>query len=125
ASFDLPSEGRFSAGEGTENLTDSERISAVQDWYVPLRVDDAGVFHPVGARTAPPAKGPYLRGTYRFSYGGSSSRLDFGPGLERFYVRENAGRSLEDAARSGRIEAIVKVWRGCAVIVSLDMKPRN
>ena len=42
---------------------------------------------------------------------------------ERFYLRENTGRALEDAARKGRIEAIVRVWRGMPVIVSLDVSP--
>ena len=45
--------------------------------------------------------------------------------LECFYLRENTGRALEDAARKGRIEAIVKVWRGMPVIVSLDVKPKE
>lgn len=127
ASFDLPSGDRSLAGTGGKPSTDWERAVAVEDWYVPLSRDESGVFQPVGARTVPPDEGPYLRGTWRSPYGGASSwgLLDFGPGLERFYLRENTGRRLEDAARSGRIEALVRVWRGMPVIVSLDIKPWN
>ena len=116
ASFDLPSGVGTASGGSGENLTELERV---RDWYVPLRRDESGLFYPEGVRTSPPEGRPYLRGTFRAASGGSVARLDFGPGLERFYLRENTGRALEDAARRGRIEAVVKVWRGCAVIVSL------
>ena len=115
ASLDLPSGVRTASGGSGKNLTELKRV---RDWYVPLRRDESGLFYPEGVRTSPPEGRPYLRGTFRAASGGSV-RLDFGPGLERFYLRENTGRALEDAARRGRIEAVVKVWRGCAVIVSL------
>ena len=115
ASFDLPSGVGVASGGSGKNLT---KLKRVKDWYVPLRRDESGLFRPTGAWTVPPGAEPYLRGTFRTASGGSV-RLDFGPGLERFYVRENTGHALEDAARRGRIEAVVKVWRGDAVIVSL------
>lgn len=107
--------------ENEERSRKLDRVVAVKDWYVPLERDELGLFRAAGAWAFPPDKGGYLHGTVRYAY--DPVTLDFGPGLERFYVRENTGRRLEDAARAGRIEAIVKVWRGMPVIVSLDMKP--
>ena len=105
--------------ENEERSRKLNRVVAVKDWYVPLERDELGLFRAVGARTTPP-EGVYLQGTVRYAH--DPVTLDFGPGLERFYLRENTGRRLEDAARRGQIEAIVKVWRGMPVIVSLDVK---
>lgn len=118
ASFDVVSGGETGGPEPAE-------IKLAKDWYVSLKRDASGIFSPEGVGTSPPVGRPYLRGTFRVASGGSVARLDFGPGLERFYLRENTGRALEDAARKGRIEAIVKVWRGMPVIVSLDVKPKE
>lgn len=108
--------------ENEERFRKLNRVAAVRDWYLPLERDEQGLFRAVGARVSPP-EGVYLKGTVRYTY--DTVVLDLGPGLERFYLRENTGRLLEDAARQGRIEAIVKVWRGMPVIVSLDLKPRD
>ena len=123
ASFDVVSGGR-AASRGTGGPEPAE-MKLAKDWYVSLNRDASGIFSPEGVGTSPPVGRPYLRGTFRAASGGSVARLDFGPGLERFYLRENTGRALEDAARKGRIEAIVKVWRGMPVIVSLDVKPKE
>ena len=123
ASFDAVSWGRAASG-GTGG-SESVEMKLAKDWYVSLKRDASGIFSPEGVGTSPPVGQPYLRGTFRAASGGSVARLDFGPGLERFYLRENTGRALEDAARKGRIEAIVKVWRGMPVIVSLDVKPKE
>lgn len=123
ASFDVVSGGR-AASRGTGGPEPAE-MKLAKDWYVSFKRDASGIFSPEGVGTSPPVGRPYLRGTFRAASGGSVARLDFGPGLERFYLRENTGRALEDAARKGRIEAIVKVWRGMPVIVSLDVKPRE
>nr|WP_315101585.1 GDYXXLXY domain-containing protein [uncultured Fretibacterium sp.] len=123
ASFDVVSGGR-AASRGTGGPEPAE-MKLAKDWYVSLKRDASGIFSPEGVGTSPPVGRPYLRGTFRAASGGSVARLDFGPGLECFYLRENTGRALEDAARKGRIEAIVKVWRGMPVIVSLDVKPRE
>lgn len=123
ASFDVVSGGR-AASRGTGGPEPAE-MKLAKDWYVSLNRDASGIFSPEGVGTSQPVGRPYLRGTFRAASGGSVARLDFGPGLECFYLRENTGRALEDAARKGRIEAIVKVWRGMPVIVSLDVKPRE
>ena len=123
ASFDVVSGGR-AASRGTGGPEPAE-MKLAKDWYVSLERDASGIFSPEGVGTSPPVGRPYLRGKFRAASRGSVARLDFGPGLERFYLRENTGRALEDAARKGRIEAIVKVWRGMPVIVSLDVKPRE
>ena len=123
ASFDVVSGGR-AASRGTGGPEPAE-MKLAKDWYVSLERDTSGIFSPEGVGTSPPVGRPYLRGKFRAASRGSVARLDFGPGLERFYLRENTGRALEDAARKGRIEAIVRVWRGMPVIVSLDVKPRE
>ena len=123
ASFDVVSGGR--AASGVTGGPEPAEMKLAKDWYVSLNRDASGIFSPEGVGTSPPVGRPYLRGTFRAASGGSVARLDFGPGLERFYLRENTGRALEDAARKGRIEAIVKVWRGMPVIVSLDVKPKE
>ena len=121
ASFDVVSGGR-AASRGTGGPEPAE-MKLAKDWYVSLERDTSGIFSPEGVGTSPPVGRPYLRGKFRAASRGSVARLDFGPGLERFYLRENTGRALEDAARKGRIEAIVRVWRGMPVIVSLDVSP--
>ena len=109
--------------ENEERSRKLNRVVAVKDWYVPLKRDELGLFRAAGAQASPPDQGVYLQGTVRYAH--DPVTLDFGPGLERFYVRENTGHLLELAARRGQIEAIVKVWRGMPVIVSLDLKPRE
>ena len=56
---------------------------------------------------------------------GSSSkviRLDYGDYLKRYYVKENTGLELEDAARSGALVAVAKAWRGRVVLTSLEKR---
>ena len=94
-----------------------------KEFYVTLARDSAGIDRPSGIFASPPAEGLYIRGSIRHSPL-TGIRLDFGPGLKRFYVKENTGRAVEDAMREGRAAAVVKIWRGMPLLVSLDIKPK-
>lgn len=47
-------------------------------------------------------------------------QLDFG--IERYYVQENTGGSIEDAAREDRLKSVMKVWNGNMVMTDLIME---
>ena len=84
--------------------------------YVTLEPDEKGICQATGMFLAPPEAGIYLRARYYYE-----NELDYGDYLRRYYVRENTGRELEDAARRGELTAVAKVWRGRAVLTSLEM----
>jgi len=87
--------------------------------YVALEPDGEGIWQPVGMSLTPPKEGVYLRAAA--SRGPSTTiKLNYGDYLRRYYVKENTGLELEDAARRGKLTAIVKVWRGRAVLTSVE-----
>lgn len=93
-------------------------------WYIALAPDKKGLWSPSGAFAEAP-EGPYLKGTVKYlskrGDGSMTAEMDYGEGLKRFYVKENTGRALEESARQSRLQATVKVWRGMAVIQSLEV----
>ncbi len=108
------------------SATDQERKDLLMNrdkWFVSLQETD-GFWGPVALESEPPEKGVYLR-VHRVGYNQLKNVvfLSYGPAMERFYLKERTGRALEKAARQGKLEAIVKVWRGRPVLVSLDLIP--
>lgn len=95
--------------------------------YVTLEPDNAGICQPVKISAARPETGIYLRARAVRTHIGDGVGLDYGDYLNRYYVKENTGLELEDLARRGELAAIVKVWRGRAVITSVEemRKERN
>ena len=91
--------------------------------YLTLKSDSSGISQPGGIFAAPPKDSLYLKARVMRPWAPSVIRLDFGANLKRFYVRENTGEAIEDAVRKGRTVAVVKVWRGLPLLVSLDIKP--
>ncbi|WP_462363487.1 GDYXXLXY domain-containing protein [Pyramidobacter porci] len=97
-------------------------------WYVALAPDKEGLWAPSGVFAEVP-EGLYLKGTAKYlaerADGLTAAEMDYGEGLKRFYVKENTARELEEAARQSRLRATVKVWRGMAVIQSLEVLPET
>ena len=95
-------------------------------WFVALAPDEKELWTPSGVFAEVP-EGPYLKGTVKYlaerADGSMTAEMDYGEGLKRFYVKEDTGRELEESARQSRLRATVKVWRGMAVIQSLEVVP--
>ena len=95
-------------------------------WFVARAPDEKGLWAPSGVFAEVP-EGPYLKGTVKYlaerADGSMTAEMDYGEGLKRFYVKEDTGRELEESARQSRLRATVKVWRGMAVIQSLEVVP--
>lgn len=94
--------------------------------YVTLEPDRDGVSQPVRLTRKPPAEGTYVRATYipYYSWDKENVRLDYGNSLRRFYVKENTGLDLEEAARRGRVEAVARIWKGRIVLESVREKQK-
>ena len=90
--------------------------------YVSLAPDGEGIWQPAGIFLTPPEAGVYLQAQAYREYHSEDIELDYGNYLKRYYVRENTGRELEDAARRGELVGLVKVWRGRAVLTSVEAK---
>ncbi|MCL2010749.1 MAG: GDYXXLXY domain-containing protein [Synergistaceae bacterium] len=88
--------------------------------YATLEPGEGGIWSPVRMSLSPPGAGVYLR-AQAMRAAGRAIRLDLGDYLRRWYVRENTGRELEDAARKGNLVGVVKVWRGRPVLTSLEV----
>ena len=102
------------------NYSAENPFSASTYLYLTLKPDDNRIWQPAEMSLAPPEAGIYLRASARMDYY-SDFELDYGDYLRRYYVTENTGRELEDAARRGSLVGIVKVWRGRAVLTSLEL----
>ncbi len=90
------------------------------EWFVTLQEAD-GLWRPESLKRSRPKEGVYLKGHQTYNRSKTSVGLSYGPAMKRFYLKEGTGRELEKAARQGRLEAIIKVWRGLPVLVSLDI----
>ena len=101
---------------GEESPIDRERTKYL---YVSLKKDSRGLDRPNGFSASPPKEGLYIRGRVGLM------RVDFGTNLSRYYVKENTGREIEDAIREGRAAAVVKIWRGNPLLVSLDITAKT
>ena len=84
--------------------------------FVTLTPDEEGIWQASEISLTPPEAGVYLRARL------NESRLDYGDYLRSYYVKENTGLVLEDAARRGELTATAKVWRGRAVLTSVKVK---
>jgi len=94
--------------------------------YVTLEPDGEKIWQASKMTLTPPESGIYLRAqTFTKRNYDWDIELDFGDYLRRYYVRENTGVELEDAARRGELTALVKVWRGRAVLTSLEISPTS
>ena len=90
--------------------------------YVTLSPDAKGIYQPVRLTLEPPSEGVYVRGRplpYHYYWDRDFLHLDYGNGLRRFYVKENTGLALEEAARYGEVIALAKVWKGRIVLDTL------
>jgi len=89
--------------------------------YVTLKPDEDGIWRPARMSLTPPDSGVYLRARASRARFNDAVTLDYGNYLRRYYVRENTGLELEDAARRGSLVGVVKVWRGRPVLTSLEI----
>ena len=95
-----------------------------RECFVTLAPEPSGLWGPSLVTLTEPEDGVYLRGRIDFRKVGSMVHVDLGDGLRRFYVPEGTGQALERAARDGKnYRATVRILRGRAVIVSLDVAP--
>jgi len=109
-------------GHGRPPLREGKQDAALT-LYVTLEPDDEGIWQAAKMTTlTPPGTEVYLRARASRDYYSESVNLDYGDYLRRYYVKENTGRELEDAARRGELTALVKVWRGRAVLTSVEPK---
>ena len=88
--------------------------------HVTLAPDEEGIWQPAGMSLTPPSEGIYLRARAGRDYWSDDIELDYGDYLRRYYVKENTGRELEEAARRGELVGVAKVWRGRAVLTSVE-----
>ena len=112
-------ESLLSEGDKMELFGRLGRQDDVPTVYVALGPDGEGVWQPTGIYTKPPDAGVYLRASAN-GFRIDDITLDYGDYLRRYYVKESTGRDLEDAARLGKLTALVKVWRGRAVLTSVE-----
>lgn len=85
--------------------------------YVTLEPDESGVYNAVFVSDTPGADDIYVRGKIE----GRANRINYGNNLSRFYVKENTGLELEEAARKGQVRAIAKVWKGFITLDKIEM----
>jgi len=93
--------------------------------YVTLAPDDRGVYRPLRLTKTEPSKGVCIRGRvsrYRSLLEDEDTVvIDYGENLRRFYVKENTGLELEEAARRGKVEAIAKVWNSRIILDRIEI----
>ena len=95
------------------------------DVYVSLKPGEAGIYSAALVSDAPLPDGVYVRGKMRkYPHPNSSGmiRINYGSSLSRFYVKENTGSELEEAARKGKIHAAAKVWNGHIALDKIEIK---
>jgi uncharacterized membrane-anchored protein len=97
--------------QGVDFAGHAPRHGVGHEVYVPL-VQEGDHYVGDRIRLAPPASGPYIRGTLD-----PSGRVNCG--IEAYYVEEGEGLRLEQVIRSGSLRAEVAVWRGQAKLVRL------
>lgn len=86
--------------------------------YLVLSEDKDGISRPFKISVERPEEGAYVFVPKALAYSGEVY-LDHGGYLTRYYVRENTGRELEEAAQNGEITAIAKVLYGYIVLTGL------
>jgi uncharacterized membrane-anchored protein len=93
--------------------------------YVSLKPDDAGIYYAALVSDSRPADDIYVRGKIKNSNNRRGLRINYGNNLSRFYVKENTGLELENAARKGQVQALAKIWNGFIVLDTLVMIPEK
>jgi uncharacterized membrane-anchored protein len=92
-----------------------------RDLYVTLELDADGVGSISDTSFTRPLGGLYLKATLVYPFWGSSFTADYGLGV--YYVPEGTGREIENAVREGDVLADVRVFKGRAVLKSLEVPP--
>ena len=114
--------------EEDEGGTHEQAVRRHSEWYVSLEEGPDGLWKPCGASQLP-GREPYLKGRVKYLGQvvgkGWTAELDYGTNMRRYYVRESTGRELEKAAQNGVLRAKVRIWRGEAVIQSVQVVPQN
>ena len=106
-----------------ENDTYSNNVPTL---YVTLTPDEKGIWQPVRLSEKAPDEGTYVKGRRLYSYYYQDVvQLDYGNNLRRFYVPENTGLELENAARRGEAVAVVKTWRGHVVLEKIEIQNKK
>ena len=90
--------------------------------YVSIKPDRAGIYNAVLVSDKPPADDIYIRGEIK-KHTRRDITISYGNNLSRFYVKENTGLELEEAARKGQILAIAKAWKGFIVLDAIEISP--
>ena len=89
--------------------------------YVTLEPDETGIWQRAKMSLTPPNAGVFLRANASRARFSDTITLDYGDYLRRYYVKENTGLELENAARRGNLVGVAKVWRGRPVLTSLEI----
>lgn len=84
--------------------------------YALLKKDEAGICHVKTVSAEKPRGGIYLKGK-AWEDGDQKVYIDYH--LDKFFVPQHAGKEIEQAATKGRAAAVVKIYRGRAVITNL------
>ena len=85
--------------------------------YVSLKPDNSGIYNAAFVSDAPPAGDVvYVRGRAESHIRSERVMIKYGNRLSHFYVRENTGLELEEAARKGEVYSLAKVWKGFIVL---------
>ena len=92
----------------------NERI----DVYASLKPDTSGIYNVTYVSDKPPEDELYIHG--KIIHTGNTIRINYGNNLSRFYVKENTGLELEEAARRGKIHALARVWKGRIVLDTIE-----
>ncbi len=112
--------------EHDEGSTHEQAVRRRSEWFVTLEEGPDGLWKPSNA-SQQPGREPYLKGRVKYMGQvigrGQTAELDYGTNMRRYYVRENTGRALEKAAQEGVLRARVAIWRGEAVIQSVQVVP--
>lgn len=95
--------------------------------YVVFKKD--GAYHSVDYfTTKKPSSKIYLKGTIQYAYFKDYNNpnqavlcnVDFG--IDRYYIQENSGQALEEAARKGKVLVTLKVFNGFGTVRGLTLQ---
>lgn len=112
-----------------EDLPDGYTEESLRGQTLYVTFKQAGNLHEVDHFTMTrPADGPYLKGVIQYAYvkdyGKPNSGLvihaDFG--IDRYYIEENSGTALEEAARNGKVLVTLRVYQGYGMVRNLEIQ---
>ena len=95
--------------------------------YVVFKKD--GAYHSIDHfTTKKPSSKTYLKGTIQYAYFKDYNapnksvlcNVDFG--IDRYYIQENSGLALEEAARKGKVLVTLKVFNGFGTVRGLTLQ---